>query len=149
MPARPSAAPIQMPAQDRAGMYQIGEVAERVGLSLRTVRYYEEVGLLSPVARTQGHFRLFTDQDIERLLVIKQMKPSGFSLDQMRELLDIRDRLRQAQSAPQQRAELIEKLEAFAVLSVENAERLRRHLAFAEQLVVTLDQELRAERGDG
>jgi len=79
---------------DRVGMYQIGEVAERVRLSLRTVRYYEEVGLLDPLARTQGHFRLFTERDVERLLIIMQMKPTGFTLEEMREQLEIRDRLK-------------------------------------------------------
>ena len=66
-------------------MHQIGEVAERVGLSLRTVRYYEEKGLISPERRTDGGFRLYTDENIARLLLIMQMKPLGFSLDEMRE----------------------------------------------------------------
>ncbi len=61
-------------------MHQIGEVAERVGLSLRTVRYYEEMGLIPPQQRTGGGFRLYTDENIERLLLIKQMKPLGFSV---------------------------------------------------------------------
>ena len=43
---------------------QIGEVAERTGLSLRTIRYYEEVGLLSPSGRTAGGFRLYADSDV-------------------------------------------------------------------------------------
>ncbi|MDP9021544.1 MAG: MerR family DNA-binding transcriptional regulator, partial [Actinomycetota bacterium] len=50
--------------------HQIGEVADRVGLSLRTVRYYEEVGLIEPSDRTAGGFRLYTDDDISRLELI-------------------------------------------------------------------------------
>ncbi len=71
----------------------IGDVAERVGLSLRTVRYYEEQGLFAPAGRTDGGFRLYTDEQVDRLLLIKQMKPLGFTVQQMRELLDARDAL--------------------------------------------------------
>lgn len=42
---------------------QIGEVAERIGLSLRTIRYYEEVGLVVPSVRSQGGFRLYTEPE--------------------------------------------------------------------------------------
>ncbi len=66
---------------------QIGEVAERTGLSLRTIRYYGEVGLAEPSARSQGGFRLYTEDDVQRLLLLRQMKPLGLSLEQMRELL--------------------------------------------------------------
>src|SRR5690606_36514639 len=54
---------------------QIGEVADRTGLSLHTICHYEEVGLALPTARSQGGFRLNTDDDVARLLVIKRMKP--------------------------------------------------------------------------
>jgi DNA-binding transcriptional MerR regulator len=68
----------------------VGEVAERVGLSLRTVRYYEEVGVLTPPTRTSGGFRLYGDDHIAELLTIKQMKPLDFSIEEMRELLEAR-----------------------------------------------------------
>ncbi len=71
----------------------IGEVAERVGLSLRTVRYYEEQGLFAPAGRTDGGFRLYTEAEVDRLLLIKQMKPLGFTVQQMRELLAAHDAL--------------------------------------------------------
>ncbi len=74
-----------------AGTMQIGEVAERIGLSLRTIRYYEEVGLAVPSARSGGGFRLYVEADVERLRVIMQMKPLGFSLEEMRELLQVLD----------------------------------------------------------
>lgn len=70
---------------------QIGEVAERTGLSLRTIRYYGEVGLGEPSARSQGGFRLYTEDDVQRLLLLGQMKPLGLSLEQMRELLGALD----------------------------------------------------------
>ncbi len=67
----------------------IGELAERTGLSLRTIRHYDDVGLLPATARTDGGFRVFSEDDFERLMVIKQMKPLGFSLEEMAEILGL------------------------------------------------------------
>lgn len=68
---------------------QIGEVAERTGLSLRTIRYYGEVGLVTPSSRTEGGFRLYTEDDVARLELVKAMKPLGYSLEEMGEVLDV------------------------------------------------------------
>src|ERR1700755_1735153 len=78
---------------DRAKMLQIGEVAERVGLSLRSVRFYEESGLLTPAARSDGGFRLYTEEQVQRLQLIQRMKPLGFSVQEMRDLLVASDTL--------------------------------------------------------
>ncbi|KRE82177.1 MerR family transcriptional regulator [Arthrobacter sp. Soil763] len=67
----------------------IGELAERTGLSLRTIRHYDDVGLLPATARTDGGFRVYSEADAERLMVIKQMKPLGFSLEEMAEILGL------------------------------------------------------------
>ncbi|HEY5980953.1 MAG TPA: MerR family transcriptional regulator [Microlunatus sp.] len=67
---------------------QVGVVAERLGLSVRTLHHWEEKGLVAPSHRSTGGFRLYTEADIERLLLIRRMKPLGFSLEEMRELLD-------------------------------------------------------------
>ena len=64
---------------------QIGEVADRTGLSLRTIRHYEEAGLIAPSARSKGGSRLYTEADVSRLMVIRRMKPLGFSLEEMRD----------------------------------------------------------------
>jgi MerR family transcriptional regulator, copper efflux regulator len=61
----------------------IGEVAERTELSLRSLRHWDEVGLLRPSGRTEGGFRLYTEQDVEKILAIRRMKPLGFSLEEM------------------------------------------------------------------
>jgi DNA-binding transcriptional MerR regulator len=72
---------------------RIGEVAERTSLSLRTLRHYEDMGLVEPSGRTDGGFRLYTEKDVERLLIIRRMKPLGYSLDEMRDLLTLVDEL--------------------------------------------------------
>ena len=71
----------------------IGELAENTGLSLRTIRHYDEVGLLKPSGRTEGGFRLYSKEDLSRLLLIRRMKPLGYSLGEMTELLSIIDTL--------------------------------------------------------
>lgn len=65
----------------------IGELAERAGLAASTIRYYEEVGLLPPPARTSGR-RVFGEQALDRLLVIAFAKEAGFSLREIRQLFD-------------------------------------------------------------
>ncbi len=70
-----------------AGMMHIGELAERTELSLRTIRHYDEIGLLVPSGRSEGGFRLYTETDYDRLMLIRRMKPLGYSLDQMGDLL--------------------------------------------------------------
>jgi len=75
----------------RESLFQIGEVTDRVGLSLRTVRYYEEVGLVAPSARTDGGFRLYSEVDVQRLLLIKSMKAFDLKLEEMGALLQVLD----------------------------------------------------------
>jgi DNA-binding transcriptional MerR regulator len=65
----------------------IGEVALRSGVSVDTVRYYERRKLLPVAARSEGGFRLFTPETVERVRFIKQAQELGFSLDEIAELL--------------------------------------------------------------
>ncbi|MBA2693537.1 MAG: MerR family transcriptional regulator [Rubrobacter sp.] len=75
---------------------QIGDVAERLGVSPRTIKYYEEIGLVEPEERTPGGFRLYGEGDVARLTGILKMKGMGFSLAAIRELLSARDEAREA-----------------------------------------------------
>lgn len=72
----------------RGAAMRIGEVSERIGLSLRSLRYYDETGLATPSARTSGGFRLYSEADVQRLLLVMQMKPLDFTLEEMREVID-------------------------------------------------------------
>ena len=73
-------------------LLQIGEAAERASLTQRTLRYYEEKGLLSPPSRMDGGFRLYTHDDMERINRIKQLKELlGFSLAEIKEMLEAED----------------------------------------------------------
>lgn len=120
-----------MPARKPAAMLHIGEVADRVGLSLRTVRYYEEQGLFAPAGRTDGGFRLYTEREVGRLLLIKQMKPLGFTVQQMRELLAAHDAL--AGDDADGRREAERRIAGFAEQAVARCRELRDQLARAEE----------------
>ncbi|MGC1210906.1 MAG: MerR family transcriptional regulator [Micromonospora sp.] len=115
---------------------QIGEAAERVGLSIRTIRHYEEAGLIVPSARSEGGFRLYTEPDLDRLTVVKRMKPLGFTLDQMRELLAVLDALDNATGAD--RAALLDRLDTFHTAATTRVTALRDQLAKAEGFANTL-----------
>ncbi|GAA2092737.1 MerR family transcriptional regulator [Microlunatus panaciterrae] len=118
--------------------FQIGQVAERTELSIRTLRHYDEVGLVTPSARSAGGFRLYTEDDVRRLLVIRRMKPLAFSLDEMRRLLEALDTLATSTSTATERAAA----RAFVVECHRRAEDscqlLRRQLGYAEELTELL-----------
>jgi len=71
---------------------QIGEAAQRASLTIDTIRFYERRALLPRAPRTVGQFRLYTEDDVRRLIFIKQMQGLGFSLPEIKQLLDLRDR---------------------------------------------------------
>ncbi|MER6591002.1 MerR family transcriptional regulator [Micromonospora purpureochromogenes] len=119
---------------------QIGEAAERVGLSIRTIRHYEEVGLIVPSARSEGGFRLYTEADLDRLAVVKRMKPLGFTLDEMRDLLAVLDALDTATGTD--RAALLDRLDMFHTTATTRVTALRDQLATAEGFADTLRAKL-------
>nr|AXL06439.1 MerR family transcriptional regulator [uncultured bacterium] len=122
---------------------QIGEVAARTELSLRTIRHYEETGLVIPSARSQGGFRLYTETDVARLMVIRRMKPLGFTLEQMRDLLDATDRLDAATGLDaDERDALLERVRTYRQAADEQVAKLRIQLARAEDFAATLSARL-------
>ncbi|CAM04125.1 MerR family transcriptional regulator [Saccharopolyspora erythraea] len=129
---------------------QIGEVAARTELSLRTIRHYEETGLVIPSARSQGGFRLYGERDVERLMVIRRMKPLGFTLDQMRDLLEITDRLDAPEGVPDaERAALLDRLREYERAAAGRVQELRTQLSRAEDFAETLRIRLRRARSAG
>ncbi|MFE6891420.1 MerR family transcriptional regulator [Streptomyces sp. NPDC057694] len=118
---------------------QIGEVAARTELSLRTIRHYEETGLVIPSARSQGGFRLYTEADVARLMVIRRMKPLGFTLDEMRDLLAATDRLDSGDRLPDaEHEQLLDRVRHFEEAAQRRVADLRIQLARAEEFADTL-----------
>jgi MerR family transcriptional regulator, copper efflux regulator len=71
---------------------QIGEVAKKAGVSVQTVRFYERQGLVPSPPRKESGYRLYGEADLKRLLFIRQAKSLGFSLDEIRVILSMRER---------------------------------------------------------
>jgi MerR family copper efflux transcriptional regulator len=132
-----------MTATPRGDLMQIGQVAERTGLSLRTIRFYEENGLVVPTARSDGGFRLYSESDVARLEVVKSMKPLGFSLEEMQELLAL---LHDLQHASAGRSELLDRLRMFHEAATARVTALRDQLAVAESFAGDLAKHLRTRR---
>jgi len=67
---------------------KVGDLAKRTGKTVRTIRYYEELGLLESQNRTDGGFRLYSDSDVHRVETISCLSELGFSLEQVRVLVN-------------------------------------------------------------
>lgn len=125
---------------------QIGEVAERTGLSLRTIRYYEEMGLIRPSSRSAGGFRLYSDVDVARLMLIKRMKPLDFSVEEMADLLAVLDSLEAGEDAAGDRAVLLDRMVMYREAADARVRALRQQLETAEEFAKDLRREITRRR---
>ena len=105
------------PARDaETPLLRINEVAAETGLTTRAIRYYEEIGLLAPAARSDGDYRLYDASDLDRLQFIRSLRDdAGFSLAQIGQLLEDdaarernRERYRQTGDPDERRALVVE-----------------------------------------
>lgn len=132
-PHRPDQAPTVM---------KIGEVAARTELSLRSLRHWEEVGLLRPSGRSDGGFRLYTEGDVQKILVIRRMKPLGFTLDQMKQVMEDIETLRDGESTASARGAAVEHLGEIRREAAERREKLARQLDMATEFMELLEREV-------
>lgn len=129
---------VRNPASEPPGprLLRIQEVAAETGLTPRSIRYYEEVGLLRPAARSPGAYRLYDPSDLERLRFIRELRDdAGFSLAEIGLLLEdeaarIRDaeRFRAAGGVEERKAilrGLLERVDRQVATLEEKATRLR------------------------
>jgi MerR family transcriptional regulator, repressor of the yfmOP operon len=125
---RPRTTPAPTPATAR--LQRIQEVAAETGLTPRSIRYYEELGLLAPAARSEGAYRLYDAEDLDRLRFIRGLRDdAGFSLAEIRQLLEdeqARARIRERFRATHDRAERREML-ADAIARVDRQVETLRH----------------------
>lgn len=134
-------------APETAPRYQIGEVAQLTGVTQRTLRFYEEKGLLQPADRMEGGFRLYSDVDVERIRYIRRLQDLlNFTLAEIKEMVEadelraqIRatfrpdrdlsarlERVDQVHHALQRQLEVVEpKIEQLGAMREELRERLR------------------------
>ena len=123
-------------------LQSIGPVAEATGLSLRTIRYYEEIGLVTPSGRSAGGFRLYNDRDIERLLLIKRMKPLGYPLEEMGQLLRLVDALDDTADPALTPHEALDQLRSYAATVDERIVDLQTKVTYAQEFRERINQEI-------
>jgi MerR family copper efflux transcriptional regulator len=127
---------VPTPDEGSVPAMRIGEVAARTELSLRSLRHWEEVGLLRPSGRSEGGFRLYTEADVERILVIRRMKPLGFSLEEMSAVMRDIEALERRDGTTA--ADARGRLEAVLADAAERRERLVRQLGMADEFLELL-----------
>jgi DNA-binding transcriptional MerR regulator len=125
----------------------IGEVATRTELSLRSLRHWEDVGLLKPSGRSDGGFRLYTEADVDKILVIRRMKPLGFSLDEMKAVMADIEVLADPSADPSAQGTARRRLDATRRDAADRRERLVRQMAMADEFIDLVDARLRQEPG--
>jgi DNA-binding transcriptional MerR regulator len=141
------------PAPGAAALLRIQEVAAETGLTPRAIRYYEELGLLAPAARSEGAYRLYDAEDLERLRFIRGLRDdAGFSLAEIGQLLvdeQVRTRNRAQFRATRKVAErreiladAIDRVDRQIVTLRRKAERLEAMVAEAEERRVHLASHL-------
>lgn len=134
-------------------LLRIHEVAAETGLTTRAIRYYEEMGLLEPAARSDGAYRLFDPSDLERLRFIRSLRDdAGFSLAQISQLLEDeaarernRDRFRTTQDTDERRAILDDaraRVDRQIATLQEKAARVAAMIATAHERRAHLDRHL-------
>jgi MerR family transcriptional regulator, repressor of the yfmOP operon len=165
-PSGPGTAPgggIGLADEATEPLYRMDDVVKRTGLTPRSIRYYEEVGLLTAPSRTAGGFRLFTEADVAKLLRIKELQTLlGFSLAEIKESLHadaVRAELRQAYAQatdPHTRLGVIERAAHLAqsqigIIDERVARLMQLRTEYAERLarVRTLRAQILEEGGGG
>ena len=127
---------------DDMNYYKIGQLANLVALSPRTIRYYEEIGLLNSIKRLEGGKRVYTDQDYQRLKFIKRLKHLGLSLTEMHELEDIYKIHRTNKKVLPRLLELLEN-------HVEKIEERIQNLEKLKSEILTYDERIRKKLDEG
>jgi len=82
----------QVDSDNDEHLLSTGDMARLTGNTLRTVRFYEEAGILRPERRSTGGHRLFSKRELERLQLISDLRATGLALDEIRALLEVKDR---------------------------------------------------------
>jgi DNA-binding transcriptional MerR regulator len=155
-------APAVVPSEEP--YLQIGEVAERTGVTQRTLRFYEEKGLLKPPTRMEGGFRLYSEADIQRVERIKRLQQLlGFTLAEIKEMVEaeevkmqLRAEYRPETAVTQKRAQLLKAIDVTerqcglirqkvdALTDMQS--KLEERLAMFREWLGNLDEQIKAEK---
>ncbi len=143
--------PAAGPQSTEHAYLQIGEVAERTGVTQRTLRFYEEKGLLKPPSRLEGGFRLYSEDDVQRVERIKRMQTLlGFALADIKEMVEAEEVKLQLRAEYRLDAEVSERKQKMTK-AIEVTERqaavIDQKLAALQEMKAHLDEKLSKYRG--
>lgn len=128
---------------------KIGQVADDTGMSIRTLRHYDELGIVSPSGRSAGGFRLYSDEDMQRILLIRRMKPLDFTLEEIGVFLRAVDTLASMAATPADKEHASQLIADVRSQTGERLEKLRTRVTYAEEFLTqlsTLDNNGRPQR---
>ncbi|MBF6601194.1 MAG: MerR family transcriptional regulator [Dehalococcoidia bacterium] len=142
---------VAQPPERSEAYLQIGEVAERTGVTQRTLRFYEEKGLLKPPSRLEGGFRLYSEDDVQRVEQIRRLQALlGFTLADIKEMVEAEEVKTQLRAEYRKDAEISER-RAKIMRAIEVTERqvavIEQKLSSLQEMKAGLDQKLLTYRG--
>ena len=112
-----------------------GDLARACDTTVRTVRFYEEAGVLRPENRTEGGHRLFGEEDLQKLRLIMDLREAGLSLNDIRKLFQLKAEHDSPQQASEAMSELLEEQIAEMQRKIETLRRLREELALTVSMI--------------
>ncbi len=146
-----------------AGPWKIGTLARRTGLSVRTLHWYDEIGLLRPTRHTASGHRLYGDADVQRLQEIRSLRHLGFTLEEIRALLrrtgispsrvlrlhlaELGARIAQEQHLRRRLQRLADRLDAAEAVSVDDMMNAIEEITMSEQYLTPEQMAEVQERG--
>lgn len=125
---------MQIASTETEANVHIGEMAEKSGLSSQTLRRYEDMGLLPPTVRTEGGFLVYTDDDLRRLMTVRQMKALNYSTVEMGEMLTLLDTV-DSDAAEDQRSQARLQLLALIDDATTKRNKLARQIERADEFL--------------
>jgi DNA-binding transcriptional MerR regulator len=123
------------PTSQDGELLSTGDMARLTGNTLRTVRFYEEAGLLKAERRSSGGHRMFGRSDLDRLQLISDLRAAGLSLEEIRELLELKQASNSAKSASSAVVDAVERQIAVLDHKLSVLTRLRAELAGARHML--------------
>lgn len=120
-------------------MFQIGELSAQTGISSKAIRYYEEIGLLPPAKRADNYYRIYDEQDVERLGFIQRARSLDFALEDIAEILAFRDR---AEPPCSYVMDLMRKQIDEISIRIRNLERMRNELSTLHEAGLQLPEDI-------
>ncbi|HET8930005.1 MAG TPA: MerR family transcriptional regulator [Acidimicrobiales bacterium] len=131
-------------ATDDVAPYRIGEVADRLGVSTRTLRYYQELGLLDPAGQSEGGNRRYSEDDVTRAMRILELRNvMGFELERIGEILSSEDRLAEIRAEAKRGVSVTRKRE-IAAEAIAITEHVREQVADKMAVLADFDADLEA-----